>query len=131
MGIRQRYTFQLGLVLSALTGSLIGSALAVEFLNRDPSKGYLYGLAIAIGSLVLSKIIKRTRSSKLPERVILIGVWLLVHLSGVVGFLILRPPGLESDVHFWIYFQGVNGAIVGMSILLLILWGVERQRSAR
>ena len=118
----QNYWLQIGMIGSALIGSILASTLATSSINETPSKGYLYGIAIVFLCVILSKILKRIESIAIAEHGMFLMVWLLAHLAGLAGFLLVRPAGLGKDPQFWLYFQSVFGALAGISIVIISRW---------
>jgi hypothetical protein len=118
----RRHRFEIGLVVSALIGSLLGSVLAIEFVNESPRGGYLYGIAIGFLCLILSKVLKTVKATALSDVKVFVIVWGLVHLTGLIGFLIFIPTDLGRDSQVWVYFQSILGGVVGVGFAVLVTW---------
>lgn len=124
----RRHRFTIGLVVSALIGSLLGSALAVEFINESPRGGYLYGIAIALLCLILAKGLKNLESTTMSDVKVFIIVWGLAHLMGLIGFVIFIPTKISRDSQVWVYFQSILVGVVGMGLAILVNWIGTQQK---
>jgi hypothetical protein len=119
--------------LTLFSGALVGSLLLVYYRLSNPAaaeNGTWHGMLIVLICLVLAELICRFIFQSLNlYRKVLLGVFIVANLGAVPARIVTWQQQMNSEAAFVLHFQGVFGALYGMSfvVLLYLLWQYFRR----